>query len=375
MEMTLHLSPSNLAGEIAAMPSKADLHRLMIASHLAGLDIAAMPVISEDIAATRDCLLAKETANCRESGATLRFLLPVMAALGKEMAFTGKQRLAERPIEPLVFLLRANGCEVSATRIPLVICGKLRPGAYALPGNISSQFITGLLFALPLLEGESEIILTSPLESAGYVEMTIRTLKKFGISVVITKNGYTIAPQLYLPPKSGSLNSEGDWSNAAFWLAAGVSVTGLDEHSAQPDKIIRNLLTRMGLPRRGIVMDAAQCPDLAPVMAAVMASADGESRIINAARLRAKECDRLHAMAANLVALGGDVTELSDGLIIRGRQLRGGEANSFNDHRIAMAMAIAALQCNNGITLHGAEAVCKSYPDFWDDYKRLGGLF
>jgi len=373
--MTLHLSPSDLAGEIAAMPSKADLHRLMIASHLAGLDITAMPVISEDIAATRDCLLAKEAANCRESGSTLRFLLPVLAALGKEMTFTGERGLAERPIEPLVGLLRANGCEVSATRIPLTMRGKLRPGRYALPGNISSQYITGLLFALPLLDGESEIVLTSALESAGYVKMTMQTLKKFGISVDITKNGYKIAPQAYRSPETGLLIPEGDWSNAAFWLAAGITVTGLSEQSAQPDRMIRSLLSRMGLPRRGIVMDAAQCPDLAPVMAALMASAEGESRITNAARLRVKECDRLRAMATNLRALGGDVKELPDGLIIRGRRLRGGEVNSFNDHRVAMAMAIAALQCADGVTLHEAEAVRKSYPDFWEDYKRLGGLF
>ena len=373
--MTLYLNPAHLKGKIAAMPSKADLHRIMIAAHLAGLDISAMPIISNDIAATRDCLLLSGIANCWESGSTLRFLLPVMAALGKEMTFTGAQGLAERPIEPLITLLRAHGCKVSATSIPLVIHGKLRPGTYTLPGDVSSQFVTGLLFALPLLEGASEIVLTSPLESAGYVKMTIQTLKKFGIIVNTTQSGYNIKPQTYRAPEPCHLSPEGDWSNAAFWLAAGVTITGLNENSAQPDKIIRSLLPAMGLPRRGIVMDAAQCPDLVPVVAVLMASAKGESRIIHAARLRLKECDRLHAMAANLHALGADVTELPDGLVIRGRRLRGGEANSFNDHRVAMAMAIAALECGSGVMLHGAEAVGKSYPAFWDDYQRLGGSF
>jgi 3-phosphoshikimate 1-carboxyvinyltransferase len=349
------------------------MHRLMIAAHLAGMDVTSWPTPSDDIAATRDCLLSNDRKNCRESGSTLRFLLPVMAALDKACTFTGTGRLPKRPIEPLIALLRAHGCEVSATSVPLVIRGKLRPGRFELPGNISSQFVTGLLFALPLLEDASEIVLTSPLESAGYVEMTLCTLRKFGIIVEITRNGYRIEPQRYRP--TDATQPEGDWSNAAFWLAAGVNVTGLNENSPQPDREIQHLLRQMGFPRRGIVMDAAQCPDLAPLMAAIMASAQGESRIIHAARLRLKESDRLHAMAENLNALGGNVTELPDGLVIQGRQLRGGVVESFNDHRVAMAMAIAALSCEGAVTLRGAEAVQKSYPRFWEDYQRLGGRY
>jgi 3-phosphoshikimate 1-carboxyvinyltransferase len=373
--MTLRLNAASLKGEVLAIPSKSDLHRIMIGAHLAGIDVTKMPVTSEDIAATRDCLLAKNVANCRESGSTLRFLLPVMAALDKEITFTGSGLLPQRPIELLIALLRDHGCTVSSTRIPLVISGKLRPGTFELPGGVSSQFVSGLLFALPLLDGKSEIILTSPLESTGYVNMTINTLKKFGITAKIAQNRYEIAPQAYQVSAAKDLQPEGDWSNAAFWLAAGISVAGLTSGSAQPDKAIKDFLRRMGEPRHGIVMDAAQCPDLVPIMATVMATAQGESRIVNAARLRLKESDRLHAMAVNLNALGGNVKEFPDGLSIHGGNLNGGEVDSFNDHRIAMAMAIASLQCKRGLTLHGAQAVRKSYPHFWDDFKRLGGSF
>ena len=370
--MTVSLGPGRLSGELAAMPSKSDLHRLMIAAWLAGEEIDRLPVISDDIAATKECL--QGACHCRESGSTLRFLLPVMAALGKTVTFTGEGRLPGRPMRPLVELLRAHGCAVDAERLPIAITGQLRPGTFALPGNISSQYITGLLFALPLLSGESEIALTSPLESAGYVKMTLRTLEKYGIIINERPRGWQVpGNQRYLPPGDQPLSPEADWSNAAFWLAANalgsdIRVTGLDKASAQPDRAIESLLEHPGF------MDAAQCPDLVPVMAVVMALTQRESRIANAARLRLKESDRLRAMAENLCALGADVTELPDGLAIRGGPvLRGGVADSFGDHRIAMAMAIAALRCERGVTLHGAQAVRKSYPDFWDDYRRLGG--
>jgi len=362
-----------LVGEIAAIPSKSDLHRLMIAAWLAGETIEDLPVISDDIAATKDCLQHGSVCNCRESGSTLRFLLPVFAALGKQVTFTGAGRLPERPMQPLVDLLRGHGCVIDNERLPIAISGQLRPEAYSLPGDVSSQFVTGLLFALPLLGGDSEIELTSPLESRGYVDMTLRTLRRFGIAVNETAQGFHVPGRQAYQPPAGPLVPEGDWSNAAFWLAAGalggdVRVTGLDEASAQPDRAISALLENRA------VMDASQCPDLAPIMAVVMALTPGRHEIINASRLRLKESDRLHAMAANLHALGTEVTELPDGLIIRGKlSLRGGTADSFGDHRIAMALAIAALKCEGTVTLHGAQAVQKSYPAFWEDYERLGG--
>ena len=371
--LTVTLKPGRLAGEIAAMPSKSDLHRLMIAMHLAGMDVDDLPVISDDIAATKDCLQSDGICNCRESGSTLRFLLPVMAALGRTVTFTGEGRLPERPMQPLVNLLRGHGCAINSDRLPIAIAGRLLPGKFTLPGNISSQYITGLLFALPLLSSESEIVLTSPLESSGYVNMTLRTLKTFGIEIEQSAMGYRIrGNQTYLPADS-PLTAEADWSNAAFWLAANalgsdIRVTNLDENSAQPDCAIVPLLKHCS------DMDASQCPDLVPIMAVVMALTPGEHKIINAVRLRLKESDRLHAMAQNLCSLGADVDELPDGLVIRGKDsLRGGEVSSFGDHRIAMAMAVAALRCEQNVTLHGAEVVRKSYPKFWEDYQRLGG--
>ena len=372
--MTVVLKPGQLRGEIAAMPSKYDLHRLMIASHLARMGLEGLPVISDDIAVTKECLLAMNNAqctmyNCRESGSTLRFLLPVFAALGRSVTFTGAGRLPERPMQPLIDQLRGRGCTIDRDRLPITISGQLQPGVFTLPGDVSSQYVTGLLFALPLLAGGSEIMLTSPLQSRGYVDMTLRTLRKFGIVIDETAQGFRVpGGQKYLLP-DGPLEPEGDWSAAAFWLAAGVRVTGLDETSAQPDRGIAGLLPE--LPGE---IDVSQCPDLAPILAVVMALTPGERRIVNAARLRLKESDRLHAMAVNLAALGADVTELPDGLSIQGKpSLRGGEADSFGDHRIAMALAIAALKCDGPVTLHNAQAVAKSYPEFWEDYQRLGG--
>ena len=371
--MTVTIRPGTLVGVIPAMPSKYDLHRLLIASHLAGMDLEGLPVISDDIAVTRECL-QNMSGDCRESGSTLRFLLPVFAALGKEATFTGTGRLPERPMQPLIDQLREHGCTIDRENLPISIAGRLRPGTFTLPGDVSSQYVTGLLFALPLLAGDSEIALTSPLESRGYVDMTLRTLGKFGVVIHESARGFQVpGGQAYQPP-AGPLIPDADWSSAAFWLAAnalgsGVRVTGLDEASTQPDRVIAGLLK--DLPEE---IDVSQCPDLAPILAVVMALTPGKRAIVNGLRLRLKESDRLHAMAANLAALGADVTELPDGLAINGKTLlKGGEVDSFGDHRIAMAMAIAALRCESEVTLHGAQAVGKTYPAFWEEYQRLGG--
>lgn len=381
--MIVAISPGKLRGTVAAMPSKSDLHRLLIAAYLSDSDRNALPVASEDIAATRDCLLElhakNHVLNCRESGSTLRFLLPVAAALGKKVTFVGEGRLPDRPLAPLLGLLQAHGCALSGPRLPLTLSGQLRPGIYELPGDVSSQYVTGLLFALPLLSGESELRLRSPLESAGYVRMTLRCLERFHISIIETTTGWRIPGnqqyQAPLPP----LSAEPDWSNAAFWLAANalgsaVEVTGLADalalRSAQPDRTITGLLPPPD------ELDASQCPDLVPIMAAVMALTPGKRRIIKASRLRLKESDRLRAITLGLNALGADVREFHDALVITGKfVLSGGTAHSFGDHRIAMALAIAALNCESDVVITGAQAVTKSYPNFWQDFRRLGGNF
>ncbi|MCL2107187.1 MAG: 3-phosphoshikimate 1-carboxyvinyltransferase [Oscillospiraceae bacterium] len=405
-------------GTVAAIASKSDLHRLLIAAALGDrpCEIPLSEAPSEDIYATVECLnaLGAEIAiekerihvipinqsgetprsvvlKCRESGSTLRFLLPVAAALGREAVFTGEGRLPQRPLRPL--LERLSGIEIQEAGFGeadqfLRIHGQLRAGEFRLPGNVSSQYLTGLLFALPLLEGDSRLSITSPLESAGYVRMTLRTLQQFGVTIQESGGGWHVpGKQVYQTPGS-VLKPEGDWSNAAFWLAAGalagdITVTGLSPDSEQPDKAIINLLEQMGAKLngqlsarkaslRGMRFDASGAPDLVPVMAVLMALAEGESRVVNAARLRLKESDRLAVMADNLNALGARVTEQPEGLVIHGvPSLRGGEVTAPNDHRVAMAMAVAALRCTGTVTLRGADTVKKSYPDFWQHYAKL----
>jgi 3-phosphoshikimate 1-carboxyvinyltransferase len=356
---------------------------------------------AQDIIATRTCLAALcapqagvAQCNALESGSTLRFLLPVAAALGRECVFFGEGRLPERPLEPLLSLLRGHGVTVEGERLPLRLHGQLQAGAYALPGNISSQYLSGLLFALPLLQGESEIRLITPLESAGYVAMTLQTLARFGVQIHIPEPGvYGIPGGQRCRTEEARLAPEGDWGGAVFWMAAAalagkVDITGLDLQSAQPDAAALSLLERMGAVAekhagtlriaraalRATELDASGCPDLVPIAAVLMALAAGESRIYNAARLRSKESDRLAAMAQNLNALGAQVRELPDALIIRGVEaLRGGTAEGFNDHRIAMAMGVAALRADGAVRLRGSDCVRKSYPAFWADYARLRG--
>jgi len=331
--------------------------------------------------------------DCGESGSTLRFLLPVTAALSGGFTITGGGRLPARPLSPIIIAMKANGCTFDIETLPIKVTGKLHAGRFLLPGNVSSQFISGLLFALPLLEGTSEIVLTSPLESAGYVDMTLNTLHQFGISVIRENDRFIIAgAQKYSSP--GKVSVEGDWSNAAFWLAAGamngkIACGGLDIDTLQSDRGIVDILKQMGTEAvfkngtvsiesstlSAITLDASGIPDLVPILAAVMSVANGTSVIQNIGRVRLKESDRLHAMAENLNALGADVKEHEDSLIITGKpKLRGGITDGYNDHRIVMAMAAVSAACENEIIIKGAEATEKSYPDFFKDFKKLGGL-
>ena len=408
------VEPGPRAGTIRAIASKSDAHRNLICAALSEDPTEFAPFArSEDIEATLACLQAFGVVitqtpaggcrvspgpanlcpqlDCGESGSTLRFLLPLGAAYGN-VGFTGRGRLPQRRIEPLLQALEARGCTFSARQLPLTVSGFLTPGVFEIVGNESSQYISGLLFVLPLLPGDSEIRLTTPLSSRGYVDMTLRTLARFGIRVEETPEGWRVpGGQRYRSPGRAVL--EGDWSNAAFHLVSGalggaVTVTGLDSGSAQRDREIAELLARFGarITVRGDAVTAApgtltgqrvdvdQIPDLLPVLAVLGCAARGETVLCNAARLRDKESDRLTAAADMLRALGGEVREEPDALVIRGTgSLRGGCVDGAGDHRIVMAAATAAVICREPVEIRGAEAAAKSYPAFLEDCKALGG--
>jgi 3-phosphoshikimate 1-carboxyvinyltransferase len=375
--MDIKITPSKLKGKVKAIPSKSDAHRTLICAALSNYtDMGKIPLSSEDVKATAGALKilkGAKVADCKESGSTLRFLLPVAAALGLNVEFTGSGRLPERPMQPMLDLLRDHGCSILGDSLPITISGTLRSGVYKIRGDISSQYISGLLLALPLLEGESKITLTSPLESRPYVDLTRNKLRKFGISVIALSDGWLIpGGQKYTPPKS--LSIEGDWSNAAFWIAANalgsnIKVTGLDENSCQGDLRIRDLSLK---PKASI--DVKDIPDLVPILAILACGAKGNTLLRNCGRLRFKESDRIKSVCGMVNALGGVAEEKSDSILIRGTgSLTGGTLRSENDHRIVMAAAIAATICESDVIIQDAEAVNKSYPHFFKDYNSLGG--
>lgn len=415
--------PTQAKGTVDAISSKSVAHRLLICAALAdrpGTIICER--LNKDIEATADCLRAlgaeinyadgafyvapiaevnkQAILDCGESGSTLRFLLPVAAALGGGAGFVRHGRLASRPLSPLYEELAKHGAVLSAQEAePLTCEGRITSGVYQIDGGVSSQYISGLLFALPLLRGKCALEITGQIESRPYIDMTLNALKKFAVEPVLTGQTFTINDDLrYISP--GEIKVEGDWSNAAFFLSIGaigstegVTVTGLDLDSAQGDKRIAELLRQFGAQVKadeasgsvtvcrgelhGIKIDAAQIPDLVPILATVAAAAEGETHIYNAARLRIKESDRLQAVRVNLEAMGAEVIELEDSLIIKGgRKLHGATVSSFNDHRMAMSAAAAGLICEGELTIDGAEAVQKSYPDFWEDFAEIcqGGV-
>jgi len=412
------IAPGKLSGTIAAIPSKSDAHRLLLCAALADVPteiVVGEGELSADIHATMACiealggtvtatadalrvtpinraaLTAPVTCDCGESGSTARFLLPIAAVLGASapITLTGHGRLPERPFALLCDALRNGGATIDRDLLPIAASGGLRPGEYRIAGNVSSQYITGLLLALPLLGAPSRITLTSPLESRGYVDMTLSTLARFGVQVEADETGYTVPAASYRSP--GRIIADGDWSNAAFWLCAGaisgpVTMTGLSQDSCQGDRRVIDVLRSFGAsittrdntvtvspaPLHGITLSVADIPDLVPVLAVVAALADGETRFTDAARLRLKESDRLATVSRQITDLGGQARIEGDTLIITGRPiLAGGKTDSAGDHRIAMSAAIAALGCTSPVRLTGAEAVAKSYPAFWRDYDRL----
>lgn len=417
--MNIRLKPCRFCGEVTAISSKSDAHRLLIASALSDRQtFIRCNARSADITATVNCLNSlgadikfvdggisvkpiKEkrksaVLDCNESGSTIRFLLPVAASLGTNTEFTGGGRLPERPLSPLREQMEAHGVVFSPINVfPVKINGEMTSGEFTIKGNISSQFITGLLFALPLLNGNSIINVIPPVESRPYIDMTLNTLKKFGITVTEKSNSFFIpGGQKYASP--GTVESEGDWSNSAFFLTAGavsgrVTVTGLDVSSVQGDKQILTILKEMGAEitveqgsitvkkgdLHGINIDARNIPDLVPIISVAAAAAnDGETVITGAERLKIKESDRLTAVYESLKALGVDISKTDDGLVINKTGIVGGGAVSgYNDHRMVMALSVLSAVSSGDIILRGAEAVNKSYPNFFEDFSSLGGSY
>jgi 3-phosphoshikimate 1-carboxyvinyltransferase len=414
--MDVKIIPSALRGEVAAVPSKSDAHRLFICGALADEAVKIeVGSISADIEATIDCIRAmgaEVTAEngvytvipiwrnsvknprlfCAESGSTLRFLLPVAAALFERSEFDGTGRLPKRPLSPLKEAMEINNGVFSSDKLPLSINGRLKSGRYTLAGNVSSQFISGLLFALPMLAGDSEIVITTPLESESYINMTVDALERFGVTAEKTAKGFYIkGGQRYTSP--GVCRVEGDWSNSAFWLCAGalsggVRVTGLNCGSKQGDKAAKDILHDCGAgvfsDERGVSVspgslspmdvDASDIPDLVPVLSVAACAARGDSVIKNVSRLRLKESDRVEAVVKNLRTLGADIKECGGNLYINGKaRLIGGSVWGFADHRIVMSAAIASVICDEPVIIKGAEAVDKSYKHFFDDFVKLGG--
>ena len=410
--MKVTVTPAKLSGKIAAIPSKSYAHRFLICAALSdGCCEIWADRTSADIEATARCLCAMgaditrrggvyavspasgektevlPALDCGESGSTLRFLAPIASALGGG-TFTMSGRLAERPMDPLNAALCAHGMTVKKSGNTVTYSGKLTGGEFLIPGDVSSQYISGLLMALPLCGG-GEVRLTSPLASAPYVDITVDAMRAFGVSVGRGEGRYTVAPgQKY---RRCDPCVPGDWSNAAFWLISGAAVTGLDLNDAQGDKAILDRLADMGakadfssdgaccidgLDRlHGCEIDAGDIPDAVPALAVAAARAKGETRIFNAARLRAKESDRIATVCAMLTAFGVQNRATDDGIVITGRAvaLLSCTVDAANDHRIAMAAAVGASFADGPVYITGAEAVNKSYPDFWDDYKKLGG--
>ena len=383
--MDLTLMPRRLRGDITVIPSKSQAHRLLICAAFA--DKATQLVCREtnaDIEATAHCLCAlgaeilrtdtgytvfpatkvpsKAVLPCGESGSTLRFLLPVVGALGVDATFLLEGRLPQRPLSPLWEEMERMGCSLSRPTKNTVRCqGKLKSGAYTIDGSVSSQFITGLLFAHALIGG-CTLEITGKLESKPYVDMTQDALQLF------------CAPNFHTP---GTLPVEGDWSNGAFWLAANalgsdLTVHGLHTESSQGDRAVMKILRLLmyGTP----TVSAADIPDLVPILAVCAAAKQG-AVFTDIRRLRLKESDRVASVIAMIEALGGKAEANENTLTVCGTGLRGGVVDAVNDHRIAMASAIAATVCTENVTILGAECVKKSYPAFWEEYTRLGGKY
>lgn len=408
-----------LKGEIMIPPSKSLSHRAIIASGLSDGGKIENLIQSQDIIATTQCmsqlgaqykkenddyivkgatypLTCSETVfDCHESGSTLRFMIPIAMMSGEDISFEGCGKLTTRPLDPFFDIFKQQDIAYDYKgALPLKVKDSIRPDTFNIPGDISSQFITGLMYTLPLLDGDSEINITSNLESKGYLDLTMDVLRDFGITIENDDYKKFRIPgnQRYI---GRNYRVEGDYSQVAFWIVAGLiggQITCLDMNadSSQGDKEVVEIVQRMAgdiivekdrmmiekSETKPTVIDASQCPDIIPVLTVLAAVTPGQTEIINAKRLRIKECDRLHAIATELNKLGADVTELEEGLIINGKTtLKGGQVKGWNDHRIVMSLAVASLVCEDDVYIEGCEAINKSYPHFFEHFKSLGGTF
>ena len=412
--------PSKLKGEVKIPASKSLCHRAIICAGLSeGESSVYNLTLSKDISAT--CEAMKEIGvkveedknslkiigcinkvvdkniniDCNESGSTLRFMIPIVTALGIKTTFEGRGKLGERPMKTYYDIFDVQNIKYTNSNgnLPLNIDGNLNSGDFMVNGNISSQFISGLLFSLPLLSGDSRIILTSELESKPYIDLTIDVLKRY--AVVIQNNNYKEfiikGEQKYI---ATDYTVEGDYSQGAFWLVAGllgaeVVCTNLNLNSIQGDRVIIDIIKKLGgninceddkiwstlSKTSGAIIDVSDCPDLVPILAVISALSEGTTQIINGGRLRFKESDRLMAICKELNKLGANIEETEDGLVIIGKsELNGGTVDSWNDHRIAMALSIASLKCTKPVIIKNSDCVKKSYPDFWKHFKELGGV-
>lgn len=408
--MIVELMPAKLSGKVKIPPSKSVAHRLIISAALAkGTSVISNIYPSKDIIATIEAMKAlgaeitlegdtatvkgiekppkKAVIDCNESGSTMRFLIPVACALGVECTFCGRGKLPQRPITPYLEQFPKHGIEFDFSdaregdTLPCTVRGKLTAGRFEINGGISSQFITGLIFALTLLDEDSEISLTSHLESRPYVDITTDCLKAFGCEITETQTSYFIKGSQTFT--ACDMQIEGDFSQAAFFkvancLGSKIEIDGLNMDSSQGDKKIVEICEKIVYNKNGelspFVLDCSDIPDLVPILTLLATFCKGRTEITNVARLRIKESDRLEAISICLNKIGGRVTAYNDKLVIEGVEaLSGGEVESYNDHRIAMAMAIAALKCREPLVIRGAQCVEKSYPNFWEDYKALGG--
>lgn len=396
--MIARIQPRPLRGTIRAVPSKSQAHRILICAALCGSPVRVhVGATSEDIEATIRVLrafgasidwdgrtatvtgggrAARCTADCGESGSTLRFLLPVAGALGIDATFQLRGRLGSRPIAPLDRELIRGGCDVRRSTDEIRVCGRLRAGEYSLPGNVSSQYISGLLLALQLLDEPSSIRIEGSVESAAYIDMTVDAMRMFGAEIVRAENGFSVPGGGYRSDGT-DIEIEGDWSNSAFWLCADaiagpVRVEGLNPDSAQGD---RRAVSEIAAIRseKGHRLDASGVPDLVPALAALAACGQG-LRVVHAERLRMKESDRIASVVSAVNALGGRAGETEDGLTVEPDcPVTGGTVDAAGDHRIAMMAAIASVGCRDEVIVRGAESVNKSYPAFWRDFTALGG--
>lgn len=390
------INAAKLNGSVQLPPSKSVAHRALICSFLAGGGTVSPIINSNDMKATTGIIEAlkngEEVLNSIESGSTLRFMIPVAAALGREVTFTGEGSLLSRTIGEYQELLPKHGVSIDCNGfLPAKLSGKLKNGNFEVNGDVSSQYITGLLMALASLEGDSAVVLKTPLQSKPYVDMTVKVLDDYGVKVRETDFGYLIKGSQ--PFKQMDYVVEGDWSHSAFFLSAGaiggdVTVTGLDMNSTQGDKAIIDVLKSFGADIEinengitakksdltGTVVDAENIPDLVPMIAVTAAFANGTTVIKNAERLRFKESNRIESVVTNLKLMGADVTETPDGMIINGgRPLCGAELHGYNDHRIVMAFSVAGANAEGETVIDDMESINKSYPSFFEDYKKIGG--